>query len=166
MKCQNSEFLKLSKDILEKGFSLRFQVRGASMYPFIKSGDTVEIEPKNISKINYADIILYSNYEGKIVIHRVVKKIKKNNETILATRGDFLPLSLREFVPSEKVLGKVVVIRKANRMFRIDRGFLRLLNIVYTKLLPIIRWGHSFGAKLLKFTPSPRKLPLTLHRGG
>ncbi|RKY41651.1 MAG: signal peptidase I, partial [Candidatus Omnitrophota bacterium] len=108
MKCQNSEFLKLSKDILEKGFSLRFQVRGASMYPFIKSGDTVEIEPKSISKINYADIILYYNCDGKIVIHRVVKKIKKNNETILTTEGDFLPPSLREFVPSEKVLGKVV----------------------------------------------------------
>ena len=61
-------------------------VASGSMEPKLSKGDVVIID-KKFNKCNKGDIIAYY-YEKKIIIHRVYKIIKTDNEYFIYTKGD------------------------------------------------------------------------------
>ena len=38
-KCKRTDFIELSKEVLDKGGCLRFRAGGGSMHPFVRDGD-------------------------------------------------------------------------------------------------------------------------------
>jgi signal peptidase I len=76
-----TDFLELSRDILEKGKSIRFQARGWSMRPFIRDGDFVTVSPAENSSIRKGDVVFYSTPKNKAMAHRVIHKYEKGERT-------------------------------------------------------------------------------------
>ena len=60
-----ADFLELSQELLDRGGLLRFQAQGRSMYPFIKNGDIILVEPRNGNSVGIGDIIFYRRSDGK-----------------------------------------------------------------------------------------------------
>ncbi len=145
IRCNSADFLELSKEILEKGGSLRFRVHGESMRPFIKTGDIVEVKRIEISDVLIGDVILYLNVFKKIAIHRVIKKKLINNKIALMVKGDNTLLFEQNIYP-EDVLGKVVVIENEKKKIRFDRKQIRIKAYLYaikTLLIRIIGINYS-----------------------
>ncbi len=159
----SADFLELSKEILEKGVSLRFRVHGESMRPFIKTGDIVEVKRIEVSDVLIGDVILYLNVFKKIAIHRVIKKELINNKMALMVKGDNTLLFEQDIYP-EDVLGKVVVIENGKKKIRFDQKqirvkahfyaiktlFIRAIGINYSKI------RHKIFGNLLRRLQSYR----------
>lgn len=80
--------LELSRDILEKGKSVRFQAKGWSMRPFIRDGDFIVVSPIENSSIKTGDVVFYLTTENKVIVHRVIKKYKKKGRMTVLIKGD------------------------------------------------------------------------------
>jgi hypothetical protein len=68
-------FRDLSTDLLRQGKSIRFRAPGRSMYPSIREGEAITVEPVSPSAVQTGDILLYQTGE-RLVAHRVVRIIK------------------------------------------------------------------------------------------
>src|SRR5882672_1715779 len=78
-------FEDLIRDLLQRGLSVRFQARGASMSPAIRDGEIVQVTPVIVSKLRKDDIVLTkSNYGFRV--HRLV--IADHEKDAFVTRGD------------------------------------------------------------------------------
>ncbi|UCC94340.1 MAG: signal peptidase I [Candidatus Omnitrophota bacterium] len=141
------KFLEVSRDFLEKGTHICFQAHGGSMHPFIKNGQIIHVKPTKISGINCGDIIFYLNEDGKLLIHRVIKKQKENGKMRLLTKGDSLS-QFDGYVTAEKILGKVIGIEKKGRVIKIDRGLFKLINILYARASPFSKWIYFLPRKI------------------
>jgi len=127
-----SEFLELSKDVLEKGYYLRFRMQGTSMYTFLRENDIVSVKRVNALSIKPGHIIFYSTSSTKGVIHRVIKRIKKNGKFFFIPKGDANPY-FDGIVDGKDILGRVEFIERYGRVIRINKGISRLRAIIYTK---------------------------------
>lgn len=61
-------------------------VASGSMEPKISKGDVVIVD-KNYNKINVGDVLAY-NHDGKVIIHRIYRIVKNNDEYFIYTKGD------------------------------------------------------------------------------
>jgi signal peptidase I len=111
-------FLELSQELLDRGALLRFQAHGDSMYPFIKNGNIIVIEPRNGNAVSTGDVIFYRRTDGLVTAHRLVKINNQNDSPVLTTKGD----SLYYFDPpvtGEQVMGRVVLIESQERKLQL-----------------------------------------------
>jgi polysaccharide biosynthesis/export protein len=100
-------FLDISSELLQSGYSIEFQANGNSMYPAIKNGEMITVQPVEISNIKAGDVVLYRN-QNRVIAHRVVRV--KDSQVIL--RGD----SVQTFdapIYAHQILGKVISTRHA-----------------------------------------------------
>ncbi len=97
----HEEFLSLAEEILARGVPFCFRAQGKSMSPFIKDGDRITLLPDK--KAEVGDVVLLKTDEGRLYLHRIVKRV----ESGVVTRGD---ASFDEdgFTPCRNILGKVV----------------------------------------------------------
>jgi hypothetical protein len=147
MNCPRANFAELSKEILGKGNCLRFQACGGSMHPFIKNGQIIQVRPTKISEINSGDIIFYRNLDDRMIVHRVIKKYRKNGKIVLLTKGDSTS-EFDEYVYPENILGKVVAIEKNNKAIRIDKGLLKWVNTFLAKFSPFSKWIYFLPLRI------------------
>lgn len=126
----------LTQEILKQGTSLRVKGRGSSMYPFIRNGDTLLIEPKSRNKLCIGDIIFYRRPEGQYIAHRLVRKIEPDT---LITRGDNLTY-YDEPVPDRHVFGRVVSIERDGRYRSLDSGLNKIIGRCWVRLSPLNTW--------------------------
>jgi len=150
MRCIQSEFTELSKEILAKDCCLRFQAKGRSMFPAIRDGDILNVEPVNARKVRLGDVIFYRSGGRRLVAHRVIKKIFKTERVILLTKGDSNKDKGQE-VNSNDILGRVKVIERGRRRTDVTQGFGRLVNIFYGKASALIIILRQAGSSLLRF---------------
>lgn len=77
-----------------------------SMSPTIEKGDILVIEKtKNLSRIPEGSILAF-NHDGKIIIHRVIKKITKEDQSIhFQTQGDYNETADNYLVSINEVIG-------------------------------------------------------------
>lgn len=101
----------LYEDILRSGISLRLQVTGRSMSPFLVGGEFLTIKKVPCSSLKIGDLIFFKIPDGSPLLHRIVKKQSKNNMYIFQTKGDAL-LGIDVPVCESDVLGKVCRIEK------------------------------------------------------
>ncbi len=129
MDVNRADFLELSQELLDRGGLLRFQAHGNSMYPLIKNGNIIVVEPRNGNTVNIGDVIFYRRPDGSVTAHRLIKINEKRDSKALMTKGD----SLGNFDPpvvGEQVMGKVILIESHKRKLRLNgwsgRAFGRL----------------------------------------
>jgi signal peptidase I len=95
---------------MTRGLCIRAKTFGASMYPIIKTGYKILVEPKPVAELNIGDIVLCQRGEA-FIAHRL---IKKSGSPFVLTRGDNL-CHFDQPVPNECVLGKVIQIENQRR---------------------------------------------------
>ncbi|MFZ0734923.1 MAG: C25 family cysteine peptidase [Candidatus Sulfotelmatobacter sp.] len=78
-------FDEVVRDLLDRGLSVRFQARGASMSPAIRDGETVEITSVIMSELRKDDIVLAKTNYG-FRLHRIV--LADHARDVFITRGD------------------------------------------------------------------------------
>jgi len=137
--------LKLSRDILEKGKSIRFQAKGWSMRPFIRDGDFIVVSPVKSSSIRKGDVVFYSDAENKIIVHRIIRKYKKNDRIIVLIKAD-ASFGSPEKVDIHNVLGKVVAIERNGREKRLDRKLYQIIGLFFAVISPFSRWIYPIGS--------------------
>jgi signal peptidase len=106
--------LDLSTQLLRDGQSVRFRAPGRSMYPTIREGEAITVEPILPSEVKVGDIILYRSDDG-VIAHRVARIERGENDGrrfILRadTWGEY-----DEPVYADQVMGKVVSTERGGR---------------------------------------------------
>ncbi len=104
--------LDLTTELLSQGATVRFRPSGRSMYPSIREGELITVEPVRASDVKLADIVLYRSETGPIA-HRVVE-IASRDTLIFRLRGD-ASLSCDEPVEAHRILGRVVGVQRNHR---------------------------------------------------
>ena len=110
-------FLDLSADLLSRGYGVRFRPKGASMFPTIKDGEAVTVEPVEARDVKRGDIILYKTADGcSVIAHRVVRVSRgRGRVTGFVLRGDASATCDLPIAP-EQILGRVVSVEREGCM--------------------------------------------------
>lgn len=136
----NEDYFAEVQRILREGKEVRIRVKGNSMLPFIKDGDTVLLRAYQGQSLALGSNILAKD-KDKFVFHRFVGK--KNNQYILAGDGN---LVLREYVEATDIIAIAYTLypQDKDKMVTIDRPWprlrgmgwyhIRLLRRVFNKL--------------------------------
>jgi len=106
-------FLTVATDVLRKGYRMRFRAKGSSMWPTIRSGEAITVEPAATPEVKLKDIVLYRNGRG-VTGHRVVLVANRDGERVLLARGD-ADQGAGEPVAAEQILGRVVAVERDGR---------------------------------------------------
>lgn len=152
----NSEqFDELSSAVLREGGYFRFSARGSSMFPALRAGDVLTIEPAAATDLSVGDIAFFHTPGNRVVVHRVIKIDRRNNSLRLIVRGDAAPGSAEALYP-EQILGRVVTVRRGRRVIRLDGAPRRWLARVWVNfpslgpwLLHVNKFIKLFALKLL-----------------
>lgn len=78
----------LGLTLLSEGKTIRIKAHGFSMYPCIKPGSLLLIEPINIKGFPRQGEIIAIKRESGLVVHRVSRIISKNGINLYIARGD------------------------------------------------------------------------------
>lgn len=138
------DLLGLSRDILKKGRSVRFQAKGWSMHPFVQDGDFITVSPVEDSSIKTGDVVFYSTAEDRIIVHRVIRKYQKDGRVTMLIKGDATS-GPSEKVNAENILGKVVAIERDGQKKRLDTKIYRMKSLVLAGISPFSRWTYLVG---------------------
>jgi len=129
---------ELVKEVVSKGVECRLQVKGYSMSPFIKDGDTITISPVSDSLPRFGDVIAFIHPRTeKLLIHRVVWK--SGDTYLLKGEGALEPDGL---IKKENVLGLVTKVERKGKRIFLGLGPERFLIAMLTRknlLLPLLR---------------------------
>ena len=131
-------FPELISEVLARGHHVRFRAPGRSMYPTIREGETITVQPVSSSAVRTGDIILY-RWEKAVIAHRVIRIVldpakagapqgpkarssPSQSSTLsphhlFVLRGDSSG-ACAERVKPEQILGKVIAVDRDGR--RID----------------------------------------------
>ncbi len=138
---------ELSKDILKKGKSVRFQAKGWSMHPFIQDRDFITVSPVEKSSIKIGDVVFYSTTEDRVVVHRFIGKYHKDNSVFMLIKGDTTFWHF-ERVDLQNILGKVEAIERNGQTKKINTGFYRLKGMFFAGISPLISWLYAIGSRV------------------
>jgi hypothetical protein len=133
MSVESGAFLELSCEILNQGYRLRCRTMGTSMFPLLRPGNVIQVEPVTSDKLRRNDVIVYR--EGNALVgHRLLEKRMYQGRLVLITRGDAFPPGSSEQIPAEKNLGRVVSVGLGRkREIRLNDGLGRLLGLFLAK---------------------------------
>jgi len=99
--------------VLESGHRARFTATGDSMYPFIRSGEQLEVEPVDPRELRRGDVVLARLPRG-LTAHRIVGLERRGGEVIsITTRGDNCDTEDAPFSPAQLV-GRIPLRRRGN----------------------------------------------------
>ncbi len=108
--------LDITTELLSGGTTVHFRPSGRSMYPSIREGELITVEPVQASDVKPADIVLYRSQRG-LIAHRVIE-IASRDASVFRLRGD-ASLSCDEPVAAEQILGRVVGVKRNGRSIQL-----------------------------------------------
>lgn len=97
----------ISLTLLSEGKTIRIKAHGYSMYPCIKPGSLILIEPLNIKGLPRPGEIIAVRRENGLVVHRLSKIITTNGITMYIARGDS-NANADKPVKLDKIAGRIV----------------------------------------------------------
>jgi signal peptidase I len=102
-----SSVKNMSITLLAEGKTIRIKAHGYSMYPAIKPGSLILIEPLRQKGKPVPGEIVALKRENGLVVHRVMKTAVKNGITYYITRGDS-NANTDNPVTIDKIAGRIV----------------------------------------------------------
>jgi signal peptidase I len=93
--------------LLAEGKTIRIKAHGYSMYPCIKPGSLILIEPLNIKGIPRSGEIIAIRREAGLIVHRISKIMSRNGVTWYVARGDSNAYADNP-VKIDKIAGRIV----------------------------------------------------------
>ena len=125
---RNSElFDRISVDLLQTGYALRFTAQGPSMKPLIREGDIVLIEPIGSKQVNLSEIVFFVNQQSKTVLHRVLSKKKTGGKYLFLLKGDQVAKADGYFEHSN-IKGRLKGLERAGSYLSLDKPAFKVLN--------------------------------------
>ena len=114
MELARPEVSGLFESVLAGGYSVRVQVTGRSMRPFLQGNEVLIIEPIGNRRFRAGDIVLFKDAQDRLVIHRVIR----TRQASIQTQGDALN---EPDLPVEitRIMGKVERVEKGQRRFNL-----------------------------------------------
>lgn len=103
---QGEEFLGLCKELFSRGNSVRMQVDGVSMSPFLLPGDIVRVEPAGAEQLRVGEVALYER-QGQPVVHQLVGRTKRDGRRLLMFQAVGMN-AIETVLEGEAVLGRVM----------------------------------------------------------
>jgi signal peptidase len=77
----------LRKEAIKNGHSVQTIASGTSMFPFLRKGDILTIDPAPMETIKRGDVVVFES-EEKWIAHRVIHIHSKEGAIQIRTRGD------------------------------------------------------------------------------
>ena len=77
----------LRKEAIKNGHSVQTIASGTSMFPFLRKGDILTVDPVPMETINRGDILVFE-VEDKWIAHRVIRIRSIDGAIEITTRGD------------------------------------------------------------------------------
>jgi signal peptidase I len=93
--------------LLAEGKTIRIKAHGYSMFPCIKPGSLILIEPLNIRGMPRPGEIIAIKRENGLIVHRLSKIINKNGIPCYIARGDSNAYA-DNLVKIDKIAGRIV----------------------------------------------------------
>jgi signal peptidase I len=111
----------LRKEAISKGHSLQTVVSGYSMFPFLRNGDLLTVEPVPMETIKQGDVVVFEVKE-KWIAHRVIEIKKWRGSIILTLKGDTNvepdpPVTIHNYI------GKIVALQRMNKNVSLTTSF-------------------------------------------
>ena len=121
--------------LLAEGKTIKVKADGFSMYPAIKPGSIIYIQPaSNGIEPVPGDIIAWKRDSG-LVVHRLVRILEKENKTFFITRGDS-SASEDQPVIKDQIAGKVIHIEfPEGKSVSPMRGLINQYNYLINRIL-------------------------------
>ena len=94
-------------NLLSEGKTIRIIAHGYSMYPSVKPGSLILIEPIRLKGMPVPGEIIAIIRENGLIVHRLVKIVSKNNITSYIARGDSNAYADNP-VKIDKIVGRIV----------------------------------------------------------
>jgi uncharacterized repeat protein (TIGR01451 family) len=115
----SAQFAAICRELLQKGFSVRFTAQGESMRPNILPNDQVLVAPAPANELKPGQVVLAQSGEG-LRVHRMIQRIAEGSAAI--TRGD----AGQENDPAAHfVFGNVVAIKRDGWQISLERPWTR-----------------------------------------
>jgi hypothetical protein len=146
LECDGLELHEFGKELANSGAFLRLEVRGWSMYPFLKDKDVVDISFVHMNEIVIGDVVVFRSGD-RLLAHRVVGVISDELGICLRVRGDSFcqedpPVAETDF------FGRVEAIhryrRTGHRVIRLDQSSARVWSrwVAQSQFVHrCVRWG-------------------------
>jgi len=133
---KDKELVKqISFSLLAEGRTVKIEANGYSMYPLIRPGDIIYIEPCGNDEAPVPGEIIAWKRDSGFVVHRLIRITRGNDVTSFITRGDSCS---REDNPvtREQVAGRVIRTENSSGE-RIKSGerLIRKPNYLYNRFL-------------------------------
>ena len=108
----------LRKEIIRQGRSVQIFASGYSMFPFLRKGDLLTVEPVPMETIKRGDIVVFEIGE-KWIAHRVIRVSRVKNRIELSLRGDSC-VAYDPVVNEENYIGAVIKFQRRNSIRNLD----------------------------------------------
>ena len=142
----NSQFFALAKQLLQEGKKIEISVKGNSMFPFLRDGETVVVAPVGISgSLKRHDIILAETTTGHIMMHR----IREVNPAYILMKGDGNLLQTEQLNHSD-VMGKAISVRRNGKNIPLYSPLQLFLTRLWSPLLV-----RKVGLRLFRIFSKP-----------
>lgn len=105
------------------------KVKGSSMAPCLKDGMSVLVSGR-VTRIFCSDILVYY-YEGGIIIHRLIRRLKSKDSGALYQAKADNGHTLDEPVSLENICGKVIALKSGPRVIRLDSPLGRMRAVCF-----------------------------------
>lgn len=123
---------------LESDQHVRMTVTGSSMYPFIRGGEVVELQPMH-SLPATGDVVLAQRASmpenTRYVLHRIVR----SEGGLFFLRGDSQKDCEGPFTRRD-ILGKAIRVFRKGRAYRLDHGVWRRAGYAWNRCAPLNLW--------------------------
>jgi len=141
------DFNRILVDFLEAGYSLRLTAQGTSMSPLIREGDVVLIDPIGSQLPKPSEVVFFINHQGNLVLHRVIKRMRKNRMFFFLLKGDQVA-NTDGFYEEDRIIGRLRGFeRNGNTLSMKDMPF-KMLNY-----LAFLRSLTGFGSRGILTAP-------------
>lgn len=128
--CPERHFADLVSSHLGIGQTVRFRATGQSMWPFIRDGDLVVIEPLEPAQARPGDILFYRMSGGGLRLHRLIRRRRHRGAFLL--KGDAARWFNEDWLQGTQILGRVVRLERCGRPLPIAGLFYRWLGLGYS----------------------------------
>jgi len=154
--CTSAAFAELSAELLRAGQGLRFEALGASMSPLVRDGDVLLIMPVHPTAVRIGDLVLCSNAAGRVVVHRVTRKVVGREGRWFTVQGDAVARP-DGMIPEAQIYGRVVAIERDGAHIALDGPVMRTLGWLAALRS---RWNLGGGSGFWLATRLVKRLPV------
>ncbi|MGD8625020.1 MAG: S24/S26 family peptidase [Anaerolineae bacterium] len=144
--CPEPFFTDLTSFHLGAGQIVRFRASGQSMWPFVRDGDWVAIEPLEPAQARPGDILFYRTPGGGLRLHRLIRR--RGRDGVFLPKGDAAHWLNEVWLEDLQILGRVVRLERGGRPVPIAGLLYRWLGLGYSLsrvawhlLTSTLRWG-------------------------